>query len=187
MSLSTTSSQTVGPYYRIGLDWLIKTDLAPEGVAGERVVIEGRLTDADGKGIPDAVLEIWQANSRGRYPSPSDTREEIELESAFRGWGRVPTDDNGVFRFTTIKPGSVPGYNGEPQAPHLNVTLLMRGILRHLYTRMYFPDDATTHDPVLALVPQERRATLIARQTSPGKLHWDVVVQGQGETVFFDC
>ncbi|MFT4174686.1 MAG: protocatechuate 3,4-dioxygenase subunit alpha [Rhodocyclaceae bacterium] len=186
MSLCTTSSQTVGPYYRIGLDWLINTNLAPEGVEGERVIVEGRLTDGDGKPVPDGVLEIWQANAHGRYPSPEDPRDELELEPAFRGWARVPTDDNGVFRFTTIKPGSVPGFNGEPQAPHLNVIVLMRGILRHLYTRMYFPDERTAHDPVLQLVPAERRATLIASETAAG-LGWNVSVQGQDETVFFDC
>jgi protocatechuate 3,4-dioxygenase alpha subunit len=186
MSLRASTSQTIGPYLRIGLEWMVIEDLAPQGVAGERVTIEGRVLDADGKPVNDAAVEIWQANSHGRYASPEDTQNK-PLESAFRGYGRSLTDDAGSFRFRTIKPGRVPGPDGKPQAPHVTVTIFMRGLLKHLQTRMYFPDDpANGVDPVLGLVPQERRATLVAKKRSDGVLEWNVVLQGRDETVFFD-
>ena len=186
MSLRATTSQTIGPYLRIGLEWMQIEELAPRGVAGERVTISGRVIDADGKPVNDAAVEIWQANSHGRYASPED-KQDKPLEAAFRGYGRSLTDDEGAFRFGTIKPGRVPGPGNRMQAPHLNVTLFMRGLLKQLVTRMYFPDDAANAaDPVLALVPAERRVTLIARRVGEGALEWNVILQGKGETVFFD-
>ena len=186
MSLRATTSQTIGPYLRIGLEWMQIEELAPRGVAGERVTISGRVIDADGLPVNDAAVEIWQANSHGRYASPED-KQDKPLEAAFRGYGRSLTDDEGAFRFSTIKPGRVPGPGNRMQAPHLNVTLFMRGLLKQLVTRMYFPDDAANAaDPVLALVPAERRATLIARRVGEGALEWNVILQGKGETVFFD-
>jgi protocatechuate 3,4-dioxygenase, alpha subunit len=186
MSLHASTSQTIGPYLRIGLEWMQIEDLAPRGVAGERVSIRGRVIDGDGKPVNDAAVEIWQANSEGRYASPED-RQEKPLEPAFRGYGRSLTDEQGAFRFSTIKPGRVPGPGAGVQAPHLNVTIFMRGLLKQLMTRMYFPDDpANASDPVLALVPAERRATLIARKAGDGTLEWTVVLQGRDETVFFD-
>jgi protocatechuate 3,4-dioxygenase, alpha subunit len=186
MSLRATTSQTIGPYLRIGLEWMQIEELAPRGVAGERVTIRGRVIDADGKPVNDAAVEIWQANRHGRYASPED-KQDKPLESAFRGYGRSLTDDAGAFRFSTIKPGRVPGLGNSVQAPHLNITLFMRGLLKQLMTRMYFPDDpANATDPVLALVPAERRATLIARKVGEGALEWNVILQGNGETVFFD-
>src|SRR5262249_1423144 len=113
--------------------------------------------------------------------------QDQPLEPSFRGFGRVPTDERGAFRFTTVKPGRVPGPAGRRQAPHLLVTVFMRGLLRHLVTRMYFPDQpANADDLVLNLVPADRRATLIARAAGVGVLEWDIVLQGRGETVFFD-
>src|SRR5262245_35247486 len=141
MSLQTTSSQTIGPYLHIGLTWLITDDLASPGAEGERVTVEGRIVDGDSKPVDDAVVEIWQANAHGRYAHPDDTQDK-RLESAFKGFGRVMTDSDGEFRFSTIKPGRVPAPGGGLQAPHLNVTIFMRGLLKHLITRMYFPNDA---------------------------------------------
>ena len=188
MSLQATTSQTVGPYLHIGLTWLITENLAPEGVAGERVSIEGRVIDGDGKPVNDALVEIWQANAKGKYAHPQD-RQAKPLEKGFRGFGRSPTDDQGRFRFHTIKPGRVPGPDGKLQAPHIAVNVFMRGQLKQLVTRIYFPDDpANAGDAVLALVPADRRGTLIAKQVAgkSGALEWNVVLQGSDETVFFD-
>jgi protocatechuate 3,4-dioxygenase alpha subunit len=190
MSLQMTASQTVGPYLHIGFDWLNTNNLAGEGVAGERVVIEGRLFDGSGNPVSDGVIEVWQANSHGKYASPEDKRD-LPLEPGFRGFGRIPTDANGAFRFTTIKPGRVPGEGGKLQAPHIVVSVFSRGVIKRLATRIYFPDEASNaDDPVLNQVPAERRSTLIARRVREGVLEWNIVIQGeangQGETVFFD-
>ena len=189
MSLPPTASQTVGPFLHIGLDWLVTDNLVGPGVTGDKVVIEGRIVDADGNGVDDALVEIWQANAHGRYAHPADTQDK-PLEEGFKGFGRVATDDDGGFRFTTIKPGRVPAATGGLQAPHLNVTILMRGMLKQLVTRVYFPDDpANPEDAVLSSVPAARRATLVASPIAgrAGALRWDVILQGAGETVFFDC
>jgi protocatechuate 3,4-dioxygenase alpha subunit len=180
----TTSSQTIGPYLHIGMTWAVNPDFAGPNVKGERISVSGRVVDGDGKPVNDAMLEIWQANSFGRYAHPEDTRD-LPLDEGFSGWGRVCTDGDGRFRFNTIKPGRVPAPNGALQAPHLNVTIFMRGMLRHLVTRVYFDGDpANAEDPVLSRVPAERRATLMARGSN-GALEWNVVLQGPGETVFF--
>ena len=189
MSLQATTSQTVGPYLHIGLTWLITERLAAAGVAGERVAIEGRVLDGDGQPVNDALIEIWQANSQGKYAHPGD-KQAKPVEPGFRGFGRSATDDKGAFRFHTIKPGRVPGPGGTLQAPHIAVNVFMRGQLKQLVTRIYFPDDpANAVDPVLALVPEDRRPTLIAKKArgKPGVLEWDVILQGRDETVFFDC
>lgn len=187
MSLQATTSQTVGPYLHIGLTWLITEDLAPAGVSGERFRIQGRVTDADGKPVNDALVEIWQANAAGKYAHPQD-RQDKPLEKGFRGFGRSATDDQGEFRFATIKPGRVPGTGGKLQAPHIAVNVFMRGQLKQLVSRIYFPGDAANaEDAVLLSVPAARRDTLIARLVQPGVLEWNVVLQGAGETVFFDC
>jgi protocatechuate 3,4-dioxygenase alpha subunit len=189
MSLETTASQTVGPYLHIGLTWLVTDNLVAPGVAGDPITIEGRVTDADGVPVNDALVEIWQANSPGRYPHPEDTRD-APLEPGFTGFGRVPTTQDGAFRFTTIKPGRVPGPGGALQAPHVNVTVFMRGMLRHLTTRIYFPGDpANAQDPVLSSVPADRRGTLVAAPAAgnPRALVWNIRLQGAGETVFFEC
>ena len=188
MSLQTTASQTIGPFLHIGLNWLITDNLVGPGVSGDRVTIEGRVLDGDGKPVSDAVIEIWQANAHGRYAHPEDTQDK-PLEPGFKGFGRVPTDDQGRFRFATIKPGRVPAPGGGLQAPHLNVTIFMRGLLKQLITRIYFPDDpANADDRVLQSVPVERRGTLIAKPIvgRPGALACDLILQGNDETVFFD-
>lgn len=188
MRMPLTPSQTVGPYLHIGLDWLNTTELAGAGMSGAPVRIDGCVIDAQGQPVPDGLVEIWQANAHGRYAHAEDTRA-LPLEQGFLGFGRCPTDADGRFRFTTIKPGPVPAADGRPQAPHILVNVFARGLLRQLTTRIYFPGDAHAADPVLSLVPAERRATLVARpSTQPGVLEWNIVLGGGGddETVFFD-
>lgn len=188
MSLQATTSQTVGPYFSIGLARLTKTVLAGPDVSGVRVTIAGRVVDAGGKGVPDALLEIWQANSQGKYAHPEDTQNK-PIEAAFHGYGRIPTDENGKYSFATIKPGQVPGPDGKLQAPHIAVSVFARGLLRRLVTRIYFPNEVTNEgDYILHLVEPARRGTLIARTTAEeGKLEWNVILNGAEETVFFDC
>ncbi|MDH5578443.1 MAG: protocatechuate 3,4-dioxygenase subunit alpha, partial [Betaproteobacteria bacterium] len=160
--------------------------IASPAMKGERVVIQGRLLDGDGVGVSDGLVEIWQANAAGKYAHPED-RRQIPLEKGFRGFGRIPTDAKGRFRFSTVKPGRVPGLGGKLQAPHLSVTVFMRGLLKQLSTRIYFPGDpANAQDPVLKRVPAPRRATLIARRRAKGVLEWNIVLQGRDETAFFD-
>jgi protocatechuate 3,4-dioxygenase alpha subunit len=181
-----TASQTVGPYLHIGLEWLTIGEIAPAGCPGEHVTISGRVLDADGNGVNDALVELWQADSHGRYAHPEDAREG--RTPGFRGFGRMATDATGGFSFRTIKPGPVPDCSGGMQAPHILVSVFMRGLLKRVVSRIYFPDEPlNASDSVLHLVPAERRATLIARGVSKSILQWDVLLQGSGETVFFDC
>ena len=188
MSNSGTPSQTGGPLFHLGLDKLQNDNLAAAGVAGGRITVRGRVLDGDGKGVVDAVLELWQADSEGRY-FRADVTQEKPAAGAFRGFGRIDTNIDGGFSFTTIKPGRAKG-TGEPeQAPHISVTIFMRGLLKQLFTRIYFPDDpANKADATLNAVPAERRATLIVKPTpgAKGVFDWDVILQGEGETVFFD-
>lgn len=189
MSGETTPWQTVGPYFSIGMDWLNRSDLTHGASGSERITIRGRVLDGEGQPVPDACLELWQADARGKYALPEDVREKSP-EQEFFGFGRIPTNERGEFSFMTIKPGSVHGPDGHPQAPHIQVTVFMRGLLRRLVTRLYFPDDsALATDHVLNLVPAERRATLIARPLAEEQniFEWDIRLQGEDETVFFDC
>ena len=185
MHLTATASQTIGPFFRIGLEQRYVTDIAPSAAAGDKIAIHGRVVDGDGKPVSDAILEIWQANAHGKYAHPDDAQNK-PLTAGFQGFGRVPTDENGLFRFTTIEPGSVAGPRGMPQAPHLLVAVFMRGLLIHLVTRLYFPENsANATDPVLNQIPAARRPTVIAKQSGDG-LAWNVILQGENETVFFD-
>ncbi len=189
--LYATAWQTVGPFLHIGLDRLNNDSIALPGVAGEPLTIEGRLVDGEGRPVPDGLIELWQANSHGRYAHPEDTRD-LPLEPNFSGFARRPTDAEGAFRFRTVRPGRVPDPTGALQAPHILVAVFARGILRRMVTRIYFPGEAANaEDPVLARVPAERRSTLIATPTGQaGVLCFNVVLQGshlgQGETVFFE-
>jgi protocatechuate 3,4-dioxygenase alpha subunit len=188
MSLYATAHQTVGPYLHIGLTWLNNDRIAAPGVPGERFTIQGRLLDGDGVGVSDGLIEVWQANAQGKYAHPEDQQKK-SLEPGFRGFGRIPTNSKGAFRFSTIKPGSVPGPGAAQQAPHLVVAVFMRGSLKHLATRIYFPGEAANaKDPILGLVPAARRPTLVAKRIAGRKsaLEWNVILQGRGETVFFD-
>lgn len=189
MSLQATTSQTVGPYFSIGLTWLNRENLAGPGVSGERVTIQGRVLDADGNPVPDALLEIWQANAQGKYAHPED-RQNKSVEPEFQGFGRIPTREDGSFEFTTIKPGRVPGPDGRMQAPHIVASVFCRGLLLRLVTRIYFPGEASNaEDLALNQVEPARRGTLIAKQIpgKSGELEWNVILQGADETVFFDC
>lgn len=197
MTLRATTWQTVGPFFKIGLAWLYRENLAPANVAGEHIEITGRIFDVDGNTVPDAVLEVWQANSYGKYAHPEDEQDKT-LDAGFSGFGRIATDDQGRFRFTTVKPGQVPApqssTNGSAssapqQAPHINVSICTRGLLRRLTTRIYFPDEAANAtDFALLHVDPSRRSTLIAKRSanSQAKFEWDIVLQGCNETVFFD-
>lgn len=189
-----TPSQTVGPYFKYGLtpgsdyQWndAFSNDLVTPEVSGERIRIVGRIFDGDGKEVPDSMLEIWQADSQGRFADPQDARSIPN--AAFRGFGRCGTDNNGAYSFHTIKPGSVAGPH-ELQAPHILLAVFARGMTQQAQTRIYFEDEpANATDPILALVPAERRATLIAIR-EPGKVatyRFDVHLQGDLETVFFE-
>jgi len=186
MSLYASGSQTVGPYLHIGLTWLSRQRMVGPNVKGERVVIQGRVLDGDGVGVNDATIEVWQADAAGKYAQAQD-RQAARRGKSFRGFGRVMTDAKGAFRISTIKPGRVPGPGGKLQAPHLSIQVFMRGLLKQLYTRIYFPDGSSNaQDPVLRLVPAVRRGTLLARPRAKGVLEWDVILQGRNETVFFD-
>lgn len=188
MSLHATTSQTVGPFFSIGFTWLYRDKLAGAGVLGEGLEISGRVFDGDGKPVPDGIVEIWQANSEGKYAHPDDPQQK-SVEKDFTGYGRVPTDNEGRFRFTTIKPGRVPAPDGKLQAPHLAISVFTRGLLCRLVTRMYFPDEpSNAEDFALNLVEAGRRHTLIAKKMDDhaGALEWNVILQGAGETVFFD-
>ncbi|HEY7410406.1 MAG TPA: protocatechuate 3,4-dioxygenase subunit alpha [Vicinamibacteria bacterium] len=187
MRLPRTPSQTVGPFFSLGLSWLTRAEVAPRGVAGQAVRIEGRVLDGDGLPVPDALLEVWQADAGGKYAHPEDTQDKT-VDLRFLGFGRVPTDAEGRFAFTTVKPGPVPGPGDDKQAPHLVVSVFARGLLRRLVTRLYFPDEpANARDFVLGLVEPGRRGTLIATSKGPGVLEWNVVLQGQDETAFFEA
>lgn len=188
MKPGPTPSQTVGPFFRIGLERLFCDDLVPPGYDGLAITLSGKVLDADGEAVPDAVLEIWQADHFGRYVAPDESAAG-EASSTFRGWGRIPTDSLGNFRLRTIKPGAVRGLRNTVQAPHLNVTIFMRGLLRHLFTRMYFDGEPENrNDPVLLAVPENRLQTLIATRypVPEGQYSWNIILQGKEETVFFD-
>jgi protocatechuate 3,4-dioxygenase, alpha subunit len=188
-SLCPTTWQTVGPFFSIGLEPLYVDNIAVEGVVGERVSIEGQILDGDGQPIPDCLVEIWQANANGKYAHPEDFQTK-PLEENFRGFARLGTDDQGRFGLVTIKPGTVEGPNGLEQAPHLVVSLTMRGLLRGLATRAYFEGDSrNSTDPILQLVPQDRRGTLMMKSSSaePTRFLWTIRMQHPTqETVFFD-
>lgn len=188
--MQQTPSQTVGPFFAFGLLKKGENVLVSDATKGERVRIEGRVLDGEGQPMPDAMIEIWQANGYGRYNHPED-KQEKPLDPSFKGFGRAGTDQNGVYWFETIKPGSVPGPDNSVQAPHLNVIVFARGMLLHAFTRIYFEGEAANKsDPVLSRVEdQGRRATLIARrEQSGGKIlyRFDIRLQGENETVFFD-
>lgn len=198
-----TPSQTVGPFFAYGLTPTGRCQWDPNGTyswkqtvgdnlitpdaTGTKIRIEGCVIDGDGMPINDAMLEIWQADAQGRYASPGDSRARPNTK--FKGFGRSATDKAGVFSFDTIKPGAVPGPGGKNQAPHIVFCIFSRGMLRQIYTRMYFPDEAANgSDPILALVPEDRRGTLVAHKTMKGDLavyRFDIRVQGENETVFF--
>jgi protocatechuate 3,4-dioxygenase alpha subunit len=199
-----TPSQTVGPFFAYGLapnsrcqwdpnghySWkqTVGADLITPDATGQKIRIEGQITDGDGKPINDAMIEIWQADSQGRYAHARG--EKPRPNAKFTGFGRSATDKEGVYSFDTVKPGAVAGPNGKPQAPHIVVCLFSRGMLRQIYTRLYFSDEAANGaDAILNVVPADRRGTLIAHKQPGGAVplyRFDIRVQGDNETVFFD-
>ena len=206
-----TPSQTVGPFFHYALPWKGGADLigqselgarpdlfppehdllnasTPNGtVKGDRIEIRGTVLDGAGNPIPDAILEIWQANAAGRYRSPDDDRDHLPLDEAFVGFGRSSTSEQGEYCFRTILPGRVPGPGNSLQAPHIAVSVMARGLLKRLVTRIYFEGgEGLNDDPILNLVPAERRATLIASRENPQNYRFDIQLQGDTETVFFD-
>jgi len=181
-----TPSQTLGPFFDFGLIIPDGDVVATSQSAGRHVVIEGTLRDGNGDPVADALVEVWQANAAGKYRHDAD-RQDRPLDPAFDGFGRVATSDRGAFAFKTVVPGRVPGPDGTLQAPHLAVGVLARGVLTRLVTRLYFEDEpSNAEDAVLALVPAERRSTLIAKRVEPDRYRFDITLQGRGETVFFD-
>ncbi len=190
MRRGLTPSQTVGPFFHPALLHEGWNDLTARGAAGERVVIEGKVVDGAGAPVNDAMIEVWQANAAGRYDHPED-RQERPADPNFHGFGRVGTSKDGSFRFRTIKPGPVPGHGDAVQAPHLNLTIFARGLLKQLLTRIYFPDEPlNSGDPILSALSPDARATLIARPAGRGgaerTLRFDIVLQGKDETVFLE-
>ena len=210
-----TPWQTTGPFLHFGLPWIGAADLtgdsdlgarpdliAPghdyavlrertnrERTLGQRIELVGRVWDNKDAPIIDSLIEIWQANAAGRYAHPEDTRDDAPLDSAFIGFGRCASDKEGAFRFRTIRPGRVPGPGNTLQAPHIALGMIGPGILKRLVTRVYFSDaPENAEDPILALVPEERRATLIATRESAGAnvYRFDIHLSGPRETVFFE-
>ncbi|HXQ14054.1 MAG TPA: protocatechuate 3,4-dioxygenase subunit alpha [Caulobacteraceae bacterium] len=209
-----TPWQTVGPFFHYGLPWKGGADLVgssdlgarPElmprehyllnqptvrgSIAGRPIEIVGQVFDAGGVPVSDAMIEIWQANAAGRYNSPDDAREHLPLDADFIGFGRSATEEDGGFRFNTILPGRTPGPGNSLQAAHIAVGVFGRGLLKRLVTRLYFEgEEGHDEDPILALVPPARRATLIAARVkgAPATYRFDIHLQGEHETVFFDC
>ena len=186
-----TSSQTIGPFFHDGMlrDDAVCHTLVTADTEGLRIRLEGYVYDGDGQGVPDALIEIWQANHHGRYRHPADQRA-APLDPAFSGYGRCGSDPSGFYWFETIKPGRVPFDQQRTQAPHICVAVFARGLLNHLMTRIYFADEpANAEDPVLGYVPAERQGTLLARPQGAGGAavyRFDIVLQGAGETVFFN-
>jgi protocatechuate 3,4-dioxygenase alpha subunit len=203
-----TPPQTVGPFFHYGLPWkggadligqselgarpelfparhyLLKQPAARGAVEGEAIEIAGTVFDGDGVPVPDALIEIWQANAAGRYHSPDDPRTDRPIDPNFIGFGRAATDAAGLFRFRTIRPGPVPGPGNSLQAPHIAISVFGRGLIDRLVTRLYFAGAAENDaDPILALVPEERRGTLLAH-LEHGVWRFDIRLQGAGETVF---
>lgn len=189
MDFVPTPSQTVGPYFSIGLtEKYSKRCIAGKQARGERLCLTVRVLDGDGTPINDSLIEVWQADASGKYNHPEDPQPQA-ADPGCDGFGRMGTDEDGCCQFDTIKPGRVPGPGNTLQAPHLNVALFARGMLKQFYTRIYFGgDDANQIDPVLALVPAERRETLMAKPDPAKPRFWrfDIHLQGGEETVFFD-
>jgi protocatechuate 3,4-dioxygenase, alpha subunit len=189
MDLVPIPSQTAGPFFHLGLTVTRSVlQIAGARAEGERVWLTCRVIDGEGNPVNDAMIEIWQADSGGKYNHPDDTQEK-SADPAWFGFGRAGTGEDGGCKFETIKPGRVPGPGNVLQAPHLTLAIFARGMLKQLHTRIYFAGDAAnSDDPILALVPPARRETLLARpdETGPGRWKFDIHLQGDQETVFFD-
>ena len=194
-----TSSQTIGPYFAYALTpepygrrGIVNNRLVRPQTLGMRIRIAGTLWDGEPRPVEDALVEIWQANASGRYRHPADNRDEVPIDPAFTGFGRCKTDPEGRFEFLTVKPGRVPGRGNRLQAPHIGVVVQARGMQVPAFSRIYFADEteANDQDPVLSSLAGERRDTLIASfEEGDGGLSYrfDIYLQGERETVFFDA
>jgi protocatechuate 3,4-dioxygenase, alpha subunit len=185
--LPQTPSQTIGPFFAIGLPWPDGPYVVPEGTPGA-ITITGQVTDGAGDPVPDALVETWQAGPDGGFGHPDDPRPRGD-DAGFRGFGRCPTDDGGRYRIITVRPAALPAGDGAAEAPHIDVSVFARGLLDRVVTRIYFPDepDANATDPVLCSINERlRRDTLVATADGPGVYQFDIRLQGDGETVFFD-
>lgn len=191
--MKETPSQTAGPYVHIGLtpnfcgiDGIFPKDLGRtivgKATRGDRITITGQVLDGTGSPLRDAMLEIWQADADGRYPGTDGA------DPAFPGWGRAPTEgEKGEYRFDTIRPGPVPFRDGQLMNPHITVWVVARGINLGLHTRLYFPEDDPSRDPILSRIEHQNRVpTLIATATRAGTYRFDIRLQGENETIFFD-
>jgi protocatechuate 3,4-dioxygenase, alpha subunit len=189
LSHDHTPSQTVGPFFHVGFFGRQSIGaLAGAGAKGQRIRVICRVLDGDGNPVPDAMIEVWQANAEGRYRHPDDAQDK-PLDPALNGFGRFATETDGSCTFETVRPGRVPGPKDSHQAPHLNISVFARGLLKRVTTRLYFAGDpANTEDPILALVPTERCSTLLALPVAekPGAWRFDIHLSGEHETVFFD-
>jgi protocatechuate 3,4-dioxygenase, alpha subunit len=192
VSPGITPSQTVGPFLAIGLPWPDGPFVVPSDTPGA-IIIEGRVLDGGGQPVPDALIETWQADPASRFDHPDDPRGRATGPAGFRAFGRSATDPEGNYRIVTLRPGALPGPDGGTEAPHLDVSVFARGLLDRVVTRIYFSDeaDANAADLVLASVPDARRDTLIAvggmdPAGAGGYFRFDVRLQGENETVFFD-
>jgi len=180
---------TVGPFFHSVLPWKGGGEMAKPGTRGERIQIFGRVLDAEGKPINDALIELWQANAAGKYDHPEDDQPG-ERDPSFQGFGRVAADAEGYFRVDTIRPGRVRGLGNTMQAPHIEISIFARGVLKRLVTRLYFDGDAANDtDPVLGLIEDsKRRRTIMAARdpTEPSRWLLTIHLGGPNETVFFD-
>lgn len=184
-----TPFSTVGPFFRLLVsDRAEGTDrLVSDATRGNAITIRGVLLDGKGAPVDDGLVEIWQADAGGHYHHPDDPAHD-EADPAFTGFGRAATARGGSFAFQTVKPGLVRDPEGRPQSPHILVSVMARGVMSRCWTRLYFEGEPLNGtDPVLQLVPAARRATLIARRATDGAYEFDIVLQGEGETVFFDA
>ncbi len=183
-----TPSQTVGPFFHFSLSANTLGQMAGPAAAGEAVRLAVRVFDGEGVPVPDAIIELWQADTSGKYEHPEDTQNRAP-DATFCGFGRMGTDETGTCVFETIRPGRVPGIGEKAQAPHINVIVLARGMLDGLFTRIYFAGDpANAEDAALSLVPEDRRATLLANPDTGrgGTWSFEIHLCGERETVFFD-
>jgi protocatechuate 3,4-dioxygenase alpha subunit len=184
-----TPFQPVGPFFHVMLrdEPRGHACLVSAAAAGQRVTLQGSVLDGAGMPVTDALVEIWQADASGRYRHPEDPGSAM-ADPGCAGYGRTATDALGRFRFDTVKPGAVAGPSGRPQAPHIVAAVMAPGILTRYWTRVYFDDEpSNASDHVLQIVPPERRHTLIAATSAPGRYTFDIRLQGEGETVFFDA
>ena len=183
MSLRRTPSQTIGPFFAVGMPWADGPFVVPEGTKSA-VWIRGQVFDGDSNPVPDSMIETWQADPEGRFDHPADERGAV---AGFRGFGRSCTDADGSFEILTLKPGPVPGPDGAPQAPHIDISVFARGLLKRAVTRLYFPDevDANAADPTFGSLSPEARSTVMAERADDG-YRFDIRLQGERETTFFD-